>query len=212
MADETIFAPENGEQSFRLSNVTDPLQGTLAGLGGGNADLDLAAITAACKAVIPFLSELKGAFSFATGDLIKKVKEQEEMVAAGTTSVVAMIAAEKEAGTSKKKEAGTRILKRLYYMLWFVEQLIAHLGSGQEMSEALPKAYGDTMEKGHGWVVGKMARAAFSFAPKTQESIETAGETKKSVPAAALEFSKVILPHVQFLNALYESQGLGGNW
>ena len=114
---EGIFAA-----AFHLTNVSGPLKVTLSGLDGESADLDLGAVVAAGRGVLPLLSMLGGAFSFATSDLSKKIQELE---AEGTTSVVEMIAADKEAKTSKKSSSGTRNLKRVYYMLWFVEQLIS---------------------------------------------------------------------------------------
>jgi hypothetical protein len=198
--------------TFRLKDVTDPLQETLPLLENDDADLDLGAITIACKQIIPLVSALGGAFSFAVSDLVTKVKQQEERIALGTTSVVAMLQEEKATKRSKSSGSGTRNLKRMFYMLWFVEQLVAQLGNGKELLEALRMAYGETMEKGHGWVMAKTVRAAFHLAPTTDAILQAAGSSRETCRCDSEEFSAVVMPHVIFLNNLYASHGLDGNW
>lgn len=155
----------------------------------------------ACQAILPVFDNLGKVFAFPRKDMQQK-QESLEKVAPQLSTLSAVIAADKKAGTVTVKGSPSRNLHRLLASISFIAMLLQNLGADPKctLHKAAANAYSGSMAHMHNFVVRTAVKASMYTLPTREYFLSSIGETESSAKAHA----SVFVPQAKALIARIE--------
>lgn len=155
----------------------------------------------ACKAILPVFDNLGAVFSLTKSEFTAK-QESLEKIAPQLSTLSAVIAADKKAGTVTVKGSPSRNLHRLLASISFIAMLLQNLGADPKctLHTAAANAYSGSMAHMHNFVVRTAVKASMYTLPTREYFLKSIGETEASAKAHA----GVFVPQAKALIAKVE--------